>query len=190
MSRTWAARSEKSSRSRSCLPKSFTTSAPATLNRSAIVLLIDAFRLKPSRVITCSFRPMRRAGMMNAGSTTRVRSVSRHSRPNITASVIPRVIAFWTTVPMVLVTACCAPMTSLLIRLIERAGLDPGEERDREPLHVVEQRDPHVVDQALTDPGRVPALQEAEHRVGDGDAHGGEREAEDERSRSWSRRCR
>ena len=118
MSRTCAARSEKSSRSRSCLPKSFTTSAPATLKRSAIVLLIDAFRLKPSRVITWSFRPMRRAGMMKAGRTTSVSSVSRHSSPNITARVIPSVMAFWTTVPMVLVTACCAPMTSLLIRLI------------------------------------------------------------------------
>ena len=118
MSRTWPARSANSSRSRSCLPKSFTTSAPATLNRSAIVLLIDALRLKPSRVMTCSFRPMRRAGMMNAGSTTSVRSVRRHSSPIITARVIARVIAFWTTVPMVFVTACCAPMTSPFMRLI------------------------------------------------------------------------
>ena len=118
MSRTWLARSANSSRSRSCLPNSFTTSAPATLKRSAIVLLIDALRMKPSRVITCSFRPMRRAGMMKAGSTISVSSVSRHSRPNITARVIPRVIAFWTTVPIVLVTACWAPMTSLFIRLI------------------------------------------------------------------------
>ncbi len=33
----------------------------------------------------------------------------------------------------------------------QRTGLRAGEERDRQPLHVVEERDPHVVDQALTD---------------------------------------
>ncbi len=77
--------------------------------------------------------------------------VSRHSSPNITASVTTSVMMFWTTVPMVLVTACCAPITSLFMRLVERAGLGAGEERDRQPLHVVEQRDPHVVDQTFTD---------------------------------------
>ena len=44
---------------------------------------------------------MRRAGMMNAGSTMSVRIVSRHSRPSMTVSVTTRVMTFWTTVPMV-----------------------------------------------------------------------------------------
>ena len=34
------------------------------------------------------------------------------------ASVMTSVMTFWTTVPRVLVTACCAPITSLFIRLI------------------------------------------------------------------------
>ncbi len=118
MSRTRAARFAKSSRSRSWFPKSFTTSAPETLKRSAIVLFMDASSWKPSRVTLCSRRPMRRAGMMKAGSTTSVRTVSRHSRPSITESVTARVMTFCTTVPMVDVTACCAPMTSLFIRLV------------------------------------------------------------------------
>ena len=82
-------------------------------------------------------------------------------------SVTTSVMTFETTVPSVLVTACCAPITSLLSRRLQRAGLGAGEERDRHALHVVEQRDPQVVDEALADPGRVPALEQAEPGVGE-----------------------
>ena len=45
MSRTRAARPRNDASSTSGLPNSFTSSAPATLNRSVIVLFIDALRL-------------------------------------------------------------------------------------------------------------------------------------------------
>ena len=55
-----------SGRNQSCSrerrPNSFETSAPATLNRSAVRLFICAFICMPSRVSCCSFGPMRRAG--------------------------------------------------------------------------------------------------------------------------------
>ena len=66
-----------------------------------------------------------------------------------------------TTDDSVPVNACCAPSTSLFSRLIERAGLGAGEERDRHPLHVVEDLGAHVVDQALADPRGEPALRSA-----------------------------
>ena len=46
----------------------------------------------------------------------------------------------------------------------QRAGLGAGEERERHPLHVVEDRGAQVVDQALADARRVPALGEATAR--------------------------
>ena len=48
-------------------------------------------------------------------------------------------MTFDTTVPSVLVTACCAPITSLFIRDCSAPSLRAGEERDRHALHVVEQ---------------------------------------------------
>jgi hypothetical protein len=50
----------------------------------------------------------------------------------------------------------------------ERAGLRPGEEGDRHPLHVVVERDAEVVDQAFADRGAEPAV----HQVEAGDDHG------------------
>ena len=116
MSRTRLARLVNWSSSRLCLPNSFTTNAPATLNRSATVLFIEALRYIPSRVMPTSLLPIRRAGMMNAGSTSSVRIVKRHSSPSITVSVTAKPMTFETTVPNVFVIACCAPMTSLFIR--------------------------------------------------------------------------
>ena len=99
-----------------CLPNSFTTSAPPTLKRSAIVLFIDAFSCIDSRVSFCSFGPMRFAGMMKNGSTIRVSSVRRHSSASMKLSVTTTAIRLENTVPSVLVTACCAPITSLFMR--------------------------------------------------------------------------
>ena len=45
---------------------------------------------------------------------------------------------------------------------------------------MVEQRDPHVVDEALTHPGRVPALDEAEARAGERHCHGRDRQHQDQ----------
>ena len=56
--------------------------------------------------------------MMNTGSTTSASSVSRHSRAIIAASVVTSTMTLLTTLPSVLVTAVCAPTTSLLSRLI------------------------------------------------------------------------
>ena len=63
-------------------------------------------------------RPTRLAGTMKAGTTTRARSVSRHSSPIMTASVTMTVNVFCTTLPRVPVKACWAPSTSLFIRLM------------------------------------------------------------------------
>ena len=45
---------------------------------------------------------------------------------------------------------------------------------------MVEERDPHVVDEALTDPRRVPPLEQAQGRGGQGHAHRRECEPEDQ----------
>ena len=109
--------SENSAASRSGFPNSFTNSAPDTLNRSVIVVFIAASSWNDSRVIFCSLRPTRLAGKTNAGSTNSASRVSRHSRANIATRVIATVIAFETTWPSVPVSACCAPITSLFMRL-------------------------------------------------------------------------
>ena len=53
----------------------------------------------------------------------------------------------------------------------EGARLCAGEEGDRHALHVVEQRDPHVVDQAFTDLGRIEPLEQRQRGGCDGDGH-------------------
>ena len=70
-------------------------------------------------------------------------------------------MTFDTTVPSVLVTACCAPIDVVVQPRLQRAGLRAGEERDRHALHVVEERDAQVVDQPFADARRVVALHAA-----------------------------
>ena len=118
MSRTRPARSENSADSRAGEPKSFTSSAPETLKRSVMVVFIDALRSNPSRVIACSRRPTRLAGTTKTGRITTPSSVRRHSRASIAARVVPSTMTLETTEPRVVVTARCAPMTSLFTRLI------------------------------------------------------------------------
>ena len=117
MSRTRPARSEKSAASSSWRPNSFTSSAPATLNRSVIVLFIEALRFIPSRVMACRPRPTRRAGSTNTGRITTASKVSRHSSAAMTIRVPTSVMMLPTTVPSVPVKARWAPITSLLSRL-------------------------------------------------------------------------
>ena len=64
-------------------------------------------------------------------------------------------------------TARWAPITSLFMPADQRAGLGAGEEGDGHALHVVEQRDPQVVDEALADPGRPAALDERQAGLGE-----------------------
>ncbi len=59
---------------------------------------------------------MRFAGMMKNGNTIRVRIVRRHSRASMNVMVTTTAITLENTVPSVLVTACCAPTTSLFMR--------------------------------------------------------------------------
>src|SRR6266550_133206 len=98
-------------------PNSFTSSAPATLNRSVIVAFIDAFSPYDSRVIVCSRAPTRRAGSTKTGSSTSDSVVICQDSENITPAVSSRPITLETTPDSVEVNACWAPITSLLSRL-------------------------------------------------------------------------
>ncbi len=117
-SRTALARRPKLSFSRSSEPNSLTSEAPATLKRSVIWVFIAALYCICSREMSCSRRPMRRAGMMKIGSTIRASRVSCHWSRSIVISVVTSTITLLTTLPSVLVTAVCAPTTSLLSRLV------------------------------------------------------------------------
>ena len=64
---------------------------------------------------------------------------------------------------------------------LQRAGLRAREERDRHLLHVVEELDAQVVDEAFTDARRVVPLHEREHRVGEREPDRGERDPRDQR---------
>ena len=173
MSRTRPARSEKSAASSSWRPNSFTSSAPATLNRSVIVLFIEALRFIPSRVMACRPRPTRRAGSTNTGRITTASKVSRHSSPShddqgpdqgddVGHHRAER--------------AGEGPLGSdhvVVEPANEGAGLGAGEEGQRHALHVVEQPQPQVEDQALADAGAEPALHQRQQRLarGRGDQH-------------------
>ena len=118
MSRTPEALVAKVLTSLSRRPKSFTIIAPATLKRSLICVFICALSSICSRAIPPNFIPIRFAGAMNNGKTTKDKSVRRHSRTNIAANVVISTTTLETTLPKVDVTAVCAPTTSLLRRLI------------------------------------------------------------------------
>ncbi len=118
ISRTRDARFENSRASSSWRPNSFTSNAPLTLKRSVICVFIAAFTFIASREITWRRLPTRLAGMMNTGRTKSASNVRRHSSANIAASVVTNTITFETTDPRVPVTALCAPITSLFMRLI------------------------------------------------------------------------
>ena len=87
MSRTRSARSPNRRASISGRPNSFTSSAPATPNRSVMVAFILASRLYDSRVMSASRSPTRRAGMMKIGSSTSDSAVICQESVNITAAV-------------------------------------------------------------------------------------------------------
>ena len=73
-----------------------------------------------------------------------------------------------TTPERVEVNARWAPMHVVVEPADQGAGLGPGEELQRHPLHVVIDPGAEVEDDALADAGRIPPLGEREQRVGDG----------------------
>ena len=116
MSRTRDARFENACASSSGRPKSLTSRAPATLNRSVIWVLMSALSPICSRVSACSLRPIHRAGRRNSGTSTSDTTVTCQDSANMAMSTIVTEIRLPSTPPRVEVNACCAPMTSLLSR--------------------------------------------------------------------------
>ena len=108
-----------------------------------------------------------------------MRIVSRHSRNAIAASVNASVTMFDTTDPSVPVSARCAPITSLFMRLMSAPVCVACEERDRHALRVIEQRSTQFEDEALADLRRPPALAERQQRVTERDRHHQQRERRD-----------
>ena len=80
MSRTLAAREANAPDSSRGRPNSFTSIAPATLNRSVIVEPISALSCMLSRVSRCILRPTRRAGRMNSGIIARAMTLTSQDR--------------------------------------------------------------------------------------------------------------
>ena len=179
MSRTRPARSWKSADSRSGLPNSFTSRAPETLKRSVMLLFIEASSWNDSRVSFCIPRPTRLAGMMNVGTMTRAMSVSRHSRPIITARVTTTSKTFCTTVPRVPVNACWAPSTSLFMRLM-RAPVCVRVKKARGMRWTWSYNDERRSKmRPFADPGRQPPLDDPHPGVGHGQHQGQERQPVD-----------
>ena len=116
MSRTLFARSVYSASSRSGTPKSLTSSAPATLNRSVIRVPMSALRFICREARPARRRPMTRAGMMNSGTSSSEPRVSCHDRAIIAPTMSTTETMLLTTLDSTEVKACCAPMTSLLSR--------------------------------------------------------------------------
>ncbi len=118
MSRTRPALSRNEVSSTSGRPNSLTSSAPETLKRSVIVLVIWALSAYDSRVSACSLVPMSLAGMTKTGSSTSDSRVICQDSTSIAMSVSTTPMTLLTTPDSVPVKACCAPSTSLLSRLI------------------------------------------------------------------------
>ena len=98
-----------SSRSR---PKSATSSAPLTLNRSVMLVDISPFSCICCRVSSASLRPTILAGIRKIGSITSAARVSCQLRYSMAISTSTRLITLDSTVDRVEVKACWAPITS------------------------------------------------------------------------------
>ena len=118
MSRTWAALVSKLAASSSGRPKSLTSIAPDTLKRSVMTMFISALTSRPSRIIEPTRWPTRRAGIKKIGKSNSATRVICHDSTNIVASTMTTSTALPTTFESRSVKACCAPITSLLSRLI------------------------------------------------------------------------
>ena len=92
--------------------------APATLKRSVITVFMSALSCIDSRVRPCSLRPTPLAASTKNGSTASVISVSCQLSASISPTAATTCTTFAASVPNVPVKADCAPITSLLRRLI------------------------------------------------------------------------
>jgi len=92
--------------------------APATLNRSCIIVFISALSPMPSRKSRASLGPNAFAGRMKIGTSTRATSVICHERTSIETRTRPTRITLPTMFESRSVNACWAPMMSLFSRLI------------------------------------------------------------------------
>ena len=116
MSRTRAARSAYSASSRSGVPNSFTSRAPATLKRSVIRDPMSAFNDICRWARPASRRPMNFAGNRKTGTSSRAPSVSGQESANMVPTTRATEMMLLTTLDSTDVNACCAPMTSLFSR--------------------------------------------------------------------------
>lgn len=92
--------------------------APDTLKRSVIVEDISAFKPKDSRVKDCNFFPTHFVGTRNSGKSKSETMVICQERTSIVPTTRTKLTELLTTPESVAVKACCAPITSELIREI------------------------------------------------------------------------
>ena len=116
--------------------------------------------------MACSRRPTRRAGTMNSGSTTSASSVSRHSRASIAVERGDQHDHVADDAAERAGDRVLGADDVVVQPADERAGLGAGEEGDRHPLHLGEQRDAQVVDEALADARAAPPLHDRQAGVG------------------------
>ena len=119
--------------------------------------------------------------------------ISSRGRPNSFASIAPATLNRSVIVEPMAASSCIDSLVSRCsLRPTKRAGmmnigagLRPGEERDRLPLHVSEHLRTQIINEAFADPSCIPALDEGQERVKNrqpGD-HAGE--AEDDIGSFW-----
>ena len=99
-------------------PYSATKRAPETLNRSVMFEDISAFNSNERLVYPANLLPIHFVGMMKMGSRTSETRVICQESVSIAAATRIRVSTLLITPERVEVKACCAPMTSELIREI------------------------------------------------------------------------
>ena len=172
MSRTRPALSPNSFRSWSGRPNSFTSRAPDTLKRSVMVAFIAALSVNDSRVMVCRRRPTNLAGRRKAGTTTSASSVRRHSSYGHGPEGEREVHGVGHDAAERAGERLLRADDVVVHAADERAGLGAGEEAEGHPLHVVVQRRAQVEDQSLADAGGVPAPDDGEGRLRDGQAEG------------------
>ena len=128
-----------------------TSVAPGAENRSVIWVLIAALWLAASRSSRASRLPIRRAGSTNTGSSTSASRVICQEMPSITTSVSDQRDEVADDAGEGVAEGALGADDVVVEPADQRAGAGAGEERDRHPLHVVEDRRAQVEDQPLAD---------------------------------------
>ena len=164
MSRTRPALSENESDSCSGRPKSLTSNAPETLNRSVIICPISPFSSYRSRVMPASLRPTNLAGSTNSGSSTSDRSVICHESTNIAIEGRGDADDVADHVRQGRGERLLRALDIAVQAGHQCAGARSCEEADRHRLDVVEHLGSQVEDEALADPCREPALHDTDDR--------------------------